>query len=165
MNLVQKWATEISPGFFWIIRPWRIQIFRSQSRFIRKNQVSRAPQPKEKQDSMERTPTHIYTCRYVRQLSLNNYPQLSPSSDNKACKKWCTQLPSTNCCQYSKRFSTWLFRRQTFLWHKVTKWAYGSWALDWTFTMDLSPSFSQPTLRTCNHSSTAILFILGESPR
>ena len=36
MNSVQKSATEISPGLFWRIRPWRIQIFWSQSRFITK---------------------------------------------------------------------------------------------------------------------------------
>ena len=39
----QNWATEISLEFFYINRPCWIQIFRSQSRFIRKNEVSRAP--------------------------------------------------------------------------------------------------------------------------
>ena len=44
MNLAQKWATEISPGFFWIIRPCWIQIFRPNSWFIRKNQGSKIDQ-------------------------------------------------------------------------------------------------------------------------
>ena len=41
MNLAQKWATEISPRFFWIIRPCWIQFFRPNSWFIRKNQGSK----------------------------------------------------------------------------------------------------------------------------
>ena len=36
MNSAQKWATEISPGFFWIIRPCWIQIFKPNSWFIKK---------------------------------------------------------------------------------------------------------------------------------
>ena len=37
MNLAQNEATEISPGFFQIIRLCRIRLFRSQGRFTAKN--------------------------------------------------------------------------------------------------------------------------------